>query len=69
MQGIKTKPNKKAKTDESGAGGKDDVPDVDDVELEGEKEDKVEVYGKRVTQISGMTSDREQIHATKSAER
>ncbi|KAL1797654.1 hypothetical protein ACET3X_004260 [Alternaria dauci] len=43
MQGIKTTPNKKVKKSEEPA-GKDSVPSVDDVELEGEKDDKVPVY-------------------------
>ncbi|KAF1919014.1 hypothetical protein BDU57DRAFT_511855 [Ampelomyces quisqualis] len=42
MKGIKTMPNKKAKA--GAANDKDAVPSVDDVELEGEKEDKVPVY-------------------------
>jgi hypothetical protein len=42
MRGIKTTPNKKAKVDE---GGKDAVPSVEDVVLEGEMEDCVPVYG------------------------
>ncbi|KAF1842934.1 uncharacterized protein K460DRAFT_367871 [Cucurbitaria berberidis CBS 394.84] len=41
LRGIKTKPNKKAKT---GTNGKDSVPSVDGIELEGEKDDKVQVY-------------------------
>jgi hypothetical protein len=45
LQGIKTTANKKAKKNE-GEGAKDSVPSVDDVVLEGEKEDKVPVFGK-----------------------
>jgi hypothetical protein len=45
LRGIETKPNKKTKADAGKDGGKDAVPDVDDVELDGEKEDEVRVYG------------------------
>jgi hypothetical protein len=45
MRGIKTTPNKKAKTDAAAAGGKDAVPTVEDVEIESEKEHTVEIYG------------------------
>jgi hypothetical protein len=45
LRGIKTTPNKKAKKGDVAAGSKDNVPDVDDVELEGELDDKVPVYG------------------------
>jgi hypothetical protein len=45
MRGIKTTANKKAKKNE-GERAKDSVPSVDEVELEGEKEDKVPVFGK-----------------------
>jgi hypothetical protein len=46
LKGIKTTPKKKAKKDEAAEGGKDSVPSVDDVELEGEKFDEVAVFGK-----------------------
>jgi hypothetical protein len=48
LRGIKTKPNKKAKTDDATGNKavKDAVPSVDGIELEGEMEDEVEVYGK-----------------------
>ena len=49
MRGIKTTPNKKAKTDTAAAEGKDAVPAVDEVELEGEKEDSVEIYGTKLS--------------------
>jgi hypothetical protein len=45
MRGIKTTANKKAKKNE-GESAKDSVPSVDDVELDGEKEDEVPVFGK-----------------------
>ncbi|KAF1834415.1 hypothetical protein BDW02DRAFT_621482 [Decorospora gaudefroyi] len=45
LKGIKSKPNKKMKKDDGAAeGGKDSVPSVDDVRLEGEEEDKVEIF-------------------------
>jgi hypothetical protein len=46
LKGIKTTPNKKAKKDEAAEGGKDSVPSVDDVKLEGEEDDEVAVFGK-----------------------
>jgi hypothetical protein len=49
LKGIKTTPNKKAKKDDAASGGKDSVPSVDDVELEGEEDDEVPVYGKCLT--------------------
>lgn len=59
MRGIKTKPNKKAKTDD--VAGKDAVPSVDDIELDVEKEDAVQIYGKPPTtpqeNRSNMTID------------
>lgn len=45
LQGIKTMPNKKMKASASAAGGKNAEPNLDDVELEGEKDDKVPIYG------------------------
>jgi hypothetical protein len=42
MRGIKTKPQKKARVDES---GKDAVPSVEGIVLDGEMEDAVPVYG------------------------
>ena len=52
MRGISTKAKsaKKAKTD---AAGKDAIPSVENVELDGEKEDAVPVFGKPIAQASG----------------
>jgi hypothetical protein len=46
LKGIKTTPNKKAKKDEVVDGRKNNVPSIDGVELEGEMDDKVSVFGK-----------------------
>lgn len=53
MRGIDTVSNKKAKAAAAGEGG---VWDVDDIELEGEKDDKVQVYG---TSSTPFSSDKE----------
>lgn len=44
IQGIKTTPNKKARSSQ-GPAQKDSVPSIDDIELDGEKDDKVPVFG------------------------
>jgi hypothetical protein len=44
IQGIKTTPNKKAKSSQ-GPAEKDSVPSIDDIELDGEKDDKAPVFG------------------------
>lgn len=46
LRGIKTVANKKAKTVDPG--GKDAVPSVEGIVLDGEMEDSVPVYGKSV---------------------
>jgi hypothetical protein len=59
LKGIKPTPNKKAKKDDAANGGKDSVPSVDDVELEGEKDDQVLVYGKysNAQKVSNQTDN------------
>ncbi|RYO36253.1 hypothetical protein AA0111_g3183 [Alternaria arborescens] len=43
IQGIKTTPNKKARSSQ-GPAQKDSVPSIDDIELDGEKDDKVPLF-------------------------